>query len=337
MAYDSNIVVFGLMFLWLTVNWPIVRTRFNHFRFIVLFLALSGSLLTVYFVLRHFYVPQGVSQAALVLPSTGVMIKNTFMYMGSLLLPLDVVLANEWLNTPLPSEIQFNTSSAIIIGVFMSVMGIGVGLFFVRWLRKNRSGINYPAVIFLFFGLALTLLPVLFLQPHPSETYLYLPVAFYAILLSYVLAKFLGTAKGFGLRNFYVSTVVILIFLFSSATWVRNERVFDCGETARRILYGLPDDRLRGGRWKISFANFPGEEATRRYGFYGFRGIDTIGHGPIADRAITSALQLVYQNESLSGEVVQPGDLVAKCRDSLLSHHICLWVHSDGRVEKYRD
>jgi hypothetical protein len=217
--------------------------------------------------------------------------------------------------------------------VFISVIGIALGLFLVRRLRTNIGGINYFAVIFLLVGIALPLLPVILLQSHPSETYLYLPVGFYVILLSYVLAKFLGTEDGFRLPNFYVSTVVILILFFSSATWVRNKRVFECGETARHILGGLPDDRLRSGSWKLSFANVPGEKASRRYGFYGFHGIDTIGHGPIADRAITSALQLVYQNESLSGEVVQPEDLVAKCRESLLAHHICLWVHSDGRVE----
>jgi hypothetical protein len=334
LAYDSNIVVFGLMFLWPLLNWAILGERFNQFRFVGLFVALTAFLLGFYFLLRHLYVPQGLNQVASALPSVGVMLKNTFMYSGSLLLPVDVVLANEWLNTPLPSEIQFSMSSAILIFALVSVIVIGVGFFFLRWLRPNLRSINYVVVIFLLFGMALPLLPVLFLQSHPSETYLYLPVAFYALLLSYGLTKILAEAEGSGLRSFYIPTLVVLIALFSSATWVRNKRVFECGQTARRILYELPGGALRAGAWKISFANAPGENTTRRYGFYGFRGVDTIGHGPIADRAITSALQLVYQNRLLTGEIVEPQQLLGKCRTGQQSDQICMWVHADGRLER---
>ena len=261
------------------------------------------------------------------------MLKNVFMYMSSLLLPVDVVLANEWLNTPLPPEIQFNTSSAIAIFALLSLI-VGVGVFFLRWLRTHTGEINYIAVIFLLSGIAMPLLPVLLFQSHPSETYLYLPVVFYAILLSYGLARVLGAAEGSNLRIFYIPTVVILIALFSSATWVRNKRVFDCGETARRILYGLPHELLRAGSWKLSFANAPGENTTRRYGFYGFRGVDTIGHGPIADRAVTSALQLVYQNKLLTGEIVEPEQLITRCPGERETSQLCLLVHSEGRLER---
>jgi hypothetical protein len=183
-------------------------------------------------------------------------------------------------------------------------------------------------------GIALPLLPVLLLQSRPSETYLYLPVGFYAILLSYGLAKVLGDGGGSKLRSFYVPTVIALLVLFSSATWVRNDRVFECGQTARRILYGLPEELLRAGRWKVIFATVPGEITTIRYGFYGFRGIDTIGHDWIADRAITSALQLVYKNRLLTGEVVEPQKLTAKCNTGQESSQICVLVHADGRLEK---
>lgn len=334
LAYDSNIVVFGLMFLWLLLNWVVVRERSNHFRFIGLFLALSGILLGFYFVLRHLYVPQGLTHVGSGLPSVAVMLKNAFMYMGSLLLPVDVVLANEWLNTPLPSEIQFSTSLAIAVAGLLLLIIIGVGFFFVRWLRTNMSRINYIAVIFLLFGMAMPLLPVLLFQSRPSETYLYLPVAFYAILLSYVLGKVLRDGEGSWRRNFYASTIIVLIALFSSATWIRNKRVFECGETARRILYGLPEELLKAGHWKVLFANVSGEDRTRRYGFYGFRGVDTIAHGESADRAITSALQLVYRNKLLTGEIIQPEQLLARCRTGPESNQICILVHSDGRLER---
>jgi hypothetical protein len=333
MAYDSGIVVFALMFLWLILNWTSVRERLNHTRFLMLFFVVSGSLLTSYFLLRQLYVPQGLTRAASDLPSGGIILKNSIMYIGSLLLPIDVVLANQWLNTPLPSEIPFTMSWAILSFACLAVIGIGLGVLWFPWLKTHISGVNYKAVIFLLAGIFAPLLPVLVLQSRPSETYLYLPVGFYAVLLSYGLAKASGEAGRSKPPSFYIPAVIVLIALFSSGTWVRNDRVFNCGQTARRILYELPQELLRTGQWKVSFANVAGESGTRRYGFYGFRGVDTIGHGAPANWAITSALQLVFKNDLLIGEIVDPQQLIANCRATQDSNHLCVWVHSDGRLE----
>ena len=43
LAYDSNIVVFGLMLLWLVLKWPTVRACLNHGRNITLFVAILGK------------------------------------------------------------------------------------------------------------------------------------------------------------------------------------------------------------------------------------------------------------------------------------------------------
>jgi hypothetical protein len=333
MAYDSAIVVFALMLLWLILNWTSVRERLNHTRFLMLFFVVSGSLLTSYFLLRQLYVPQGLTRAASDLPSAAVIVKNTIMYLGSLSLPVDVVLANQWLNSPLPSEIPFTLTSAILILAFLSAIGVVLGVLWFPWLKTNIGRVHYRAIIFLLAGIVLPLLPVLLLQPRPSETYLYLPVGFCAILLSYGLAKASAEAGRSRRASFYLPTVIVLIALFSSGTWVRNNRLFDCGQTARRILYELPQELLRTGQWKVIFANVPGESGTRRYGFYGFRGIDTIGHGAPANWAITSALQLVFKNDLLTGEIVDPQQLIAKCRATQESKHLCVWVHSDGRLE----
>ena len=126
LAYDSNIVVFGLMLLWLVLKWPTVRACLNHGRNITLFVAILGSLLTIYFVLRHLYVSQSIGRAASTVPSAVVILKNAIMYISSLLLPVDVVLANAWLNTPLPSEIQFDMSSLMV--VLASAAGVSLGI-----------------------------------------------------------------------------------------------------------------------------------------------------------------------------------------------------------------
>jgi hypothetical protein len=334
MAYDSNIVVFALLFLWIILKWPELKQRPNHFRFMCWFCILCGSFLFSYLLLRHFYVPRGFTQATSEMASAGIILKNTLMYMGSLLLPIDVVLANEWLKTPLPSEIQFNLSAAIFIFAAFSLVILIVGLFCLRRLARKMTELNHAYVVFLISGVALPLLPVLILQSHPSETYLYLPTAFYAILVSYGLYTISVKATTSNFTLLYVPASIVLIILFASAIWVRNNRVFDCGQTARRILSGLPHELFHSGRWIVTFANVPDEIRTTRYGFYGFRGVDTIGHGTMADRAITSALQLMYHNKLLIGRIVQAEQLIGKCQTSTDSREICVFVHSDGRIKR---
>jgi hypothetical protein len=182
----------------------------------------------------------------------------------------------------------------------------------------------------------LLLLPVLSLSSHPSESYLYLPVAFYALLLSCILTKLLyGSLAPTG-RASVVAASLVLLGLFCAATWIRNERIVQCGETAHRILYSLPGEQLTNGAWTLSFANVTGEQISRRYGLYGFRGVDAIGARAEerANVAITSALQFVYKNELLTGEVVSAEELIAKCSSCLSPDHLCLWVHWDGQVEE---
>ena len=331
LAYDSNIVVFGLMFLWMALKWRTIRECRNHGRIFLPFIVILGMFFAIYFALRHLYVPQGIGRAASTVPSAVVILKNAIMYICSLLLPLDVVLANEWLNTPLPSEIQLNVSWRTV--VLVSLAGVCVGIVLLQWVKAHTSDGDKISISFLLMGIALPLLPVILLQAHPSETYLYLPMGFYAILLSFGLTRLIGFGKGSGLWRFYLPATVVLVVLFSSATWIRNHRVYTCGETARQIVYGLPEELLKEGQWKVLFAKVPGERTTRRYGFYGFCGIDTVGDGQYANPAITAALQLVYRNEFLSGEIVEPQQIQGICRNSAQSKRICALVYSDGRLE----
>ena len=132
----------------------------------------------------------------------------------------------------------------------------------------------------------------------------------------------------------YIAAILILLFLFGAATWVRNDRVTQCGETAHRILSSLSNELLTNGNWKLSFANVSGEQVSHRYGLYGFHGIDTIGDGSMANGAIRSALQLVFKNGLLIGEIVTSEELTTICSSDVSSRHLCLWVHSDGEVEE---
>jgi hypothetical protein len=334
LTYDTSIIIFGLMCIYLAVQFFIRREMSVQWQFILVFGVVSGALLGSYFLLRRFFVPQDLEQAVANVPGLLTATKNVAMYLVALLSPVDAVLANEWFLTPLPSEMDLSQPIVIVFGgsALAVASTLGVGL----WRTKHKSQeVNWAAVIFLVSGICLPLLPVLAFQSRPSETYLYLPVAFYGLLISYILAGVLpATLPPIG-RGTLLSILLVVAGFSAAATWIRNDRVYRCGETARQILFSLPVRSLKEGSWKITFANIPGEEATRRYGFYGFRGVDVIGGGRPGEEAITRALQLVHKNESLNGEVVQAGDLSQNCRFGLLSHHVCLWVHSDGRVEEY--
>jgi hypothetical protein len=266
------------------------------------------------------------------LPSLGVAIANAALYVGALLSPVDLVLANELLNTPLPSEIVLSRTVTVVLALVALVVGVGVSVA-LWWTTPLWQNVDWPAVVFLMSGMFLPLLPVLAFASHPSETYLYVPAAFYGLLLSYGLATAFGVVKAATWSRAYVATVMLLFILFAGATWVRNDRVIECARTARQILNGLPAE-LSQGAWTVALANVPGEPSSRRYGFYGFRGVDTIGHREMANRAVTSAVQLVSKNGSVRGEIVGASELINRCEGNSLSRRVCLWVHWDGRVER---
>jgi hypothetical protein len=334
-TYDSAIVVFGLILIyWLL--FVVGRAQPIRMSYVLVFVTVSSIFLGLYIVLRERFVPSGWDQATANVPSLAIVGKNIVMYLTALLNPVDLVLANEWFGTPLPSEISLRGSTLVTVGVLAALVVTSVGVYVTRRLRDDSLAsrrIDWAAVLVLIFGIGAPLLPVLAFSSHPSETYLYLPVAFYALVLVYFLAKLLGETRKSAVYAFYVP-IVFLVGIFSAATWVRNQRVSECGQTVQRILYSLPDKVLRTGSWTVVFANVPGEKATRRYGFYGFRGVNTIGDGRAADGAITRALQLVYGNQSLRGKLVNPEELSSICSAKAAARNsIGAFVHWDGRIE----
>jgi hypothetical protein len=334
-TYDSAIVVFGLMVIyWLL--FVIRRAQPIRVPYVALFVTVSSVFLGLYFVLRRLFVPNGWEQVTAGLPSSGVIGNNIVMYLIALLNPVDLVLANQWFDTPLPSEITLNNSILVAVGVLAVFIVSSTVVYGRRWVTHNslRSpNIDWATILLLILGIGVSLLPMLAFSSHPSETYLYLPVAFYVLVLAYVLEKLFRETRKLKDYAFYLA-IGCLAGIFCIGTWVRNQRIIECAQTAYRILHTLPDNVVGSGSWTLAFANIPGERATRRYGFYGFRGIDTIGHGSEADRALIRAVQLVYQNKSLTAKVVKPEELLAFCREAR-SSNIGVFVHWDGKIETY--
>ena len=204
-----------------------------------------------------------------------------------------------------------------------------------RWLRKRGrriEGSDLAGTLFLTLGIAVQLTPVLLFGRRPSETYLYLPTAFASLLVAFFAWRIYDAAGPAG-RRVLITLVALFLVLASVATWVRNERVALCARTAARILASMPCPATGALDRTIRVSTLPDSPESTRYGFYGFRGTDTIGDGPHADPALTAALQLSCADPTARAEVVGADRLKTDCqtpREGGSEHGF--WVDADGGV-----
>jgi hypothetical protein len=332
LTYDPDVTIFPLMAAALAIFAFTPRRGNISGIFIALFCALSGALMTAYLILRALFVPRGWSQAAADIPGIAVMTKNFAMYLLVLLTPLDPVLANQWLKTPLPSEIVIGRSMLIFALATLVALGLGIGFALRYAIKRSAAGlpsVDWSEVVFLLCAIAAPLLPVLLFQPHPSETYMYLSAAFFSLLLAYVGSRAVLLASAQKQLTLYTLGVVALALNFSAATWVRNNRVLQCAQTALRIISSLPGRPSPEAPWKVAFVPVSDSHGYRPYGFYAHRGIYTIGDD---DEALTAALQLRYRSESVTGSLIPLEQVGDRC-GSGSPQEICLSVYSDGQVE----
>ena len=322
LTYEAAVAVYPLMLSYLVVHFLFTRRWQGDRRFLLVFAVGSALLVGSYFALRALYVPYSSRQAV---PGAKAVSMNAVMYAGALVSPVDSVLANEWLGTPLPSELALHGAGGRGWGLILGglVMAALLGALLVRLLVRRLERDDRTRLAFLALCVLLSLAPLLVFTDKASETYMYLPVAFSALLFSRALEVLVGG----GSRPYAVAAGVLCV-LFACGTWVRNERVVRCGETARKIVSGLPQERLRVGHWLVIMAGVPGSPQSRRYGMYGWRGIDTVGV-----TAVQSAAQLASDNEQVRAAVVEPEALTGNCTGP---RSVCLWVGADGEVSEAR-
>jgi hypothetical protein len=259
--------------------------------------------------------------------------KNSVMYVIALLLPVDSLLANQWFGTPLVSEIHLESISHKLVAIAGACAACFVALvIFALWraIRKHGFSVSFMRCVFLLGAAVFSILPLLVFCDRPSETYLYLPVAYTMLALAYILAV---------LRRSHPALSYILIaFLISSygcATWGRSQRVIHSAAIAQRILNGLPIADWKQGEWHIRLANAPGYTLPPRYGLYTYRGLDTIGNGDGVG-AVRSALQLQTGNEyGLFANVLSADQMFQSCSPVTAVKDPCFWVYPDGRVEQF--
>lgn len=333
LTYEPAVVVFPLIVLLLFLRARAAPGTVD--RRVVRILAPTTLLFGVaYWVLRLLFVRSGFGKAASNLPTAGRLARDLMLYGVALVSPVDPVLANRLAGVPYPSQLLRE-------GAWLRVAVLGLALLALaslwaghRWLKRRSpraAALDSAGALFLALGIIVQLAPVLLFATHASETYLYLPAAFASVLWAYLAAR-LAAAAGIGGRRAITAAVGLLLGLYAAATVARNASVVRCAQTAERILASVPCPDRRIEDPTVRLASAAGAEPSVRYGFYGFRGTDTIGDGGHANSALTSALQLACADSRIRGEVLPPPGLREACGapTSAGATAGAYWVDADG-------
>jgi hypothetical protein len=315
--YEATIVLFAMMFGYvLLLSWK--RDALPRPK-IMAWGGSSAAVLLAFAIVRHFIVHGENPRAPF-----GTTLLNIAMYIGALVTPIDPVLANRLFGAPLPPELHLSRHPLLLAEiVFVTLLAGALAIFLRRAIKLGLSRLDKGLAIFLMFSILAVLIPFLVFAPHASETYLYLPAALYAILLSLVLRAFLPSNLTYGI------VTCILLLSFGSGTWVRNQRVATCGQIAEHILKQLPVESWKFGERNIRLANDPSQIRQHYYGIYLYSGMSTIERGEPGDSpAAMNALQSLTGNPELRVEVVNPAEM----KDSCIIPRTCFLIYNDGTV-----
>jgi hypothetical protein len=329
LMYEAAIMLPVLMTLW----WAIIcraNKRLPKPQDAAVFLLANFALFVSYLLLRQ-HVIHGARTA--VTPAL-LIVKGLVEYGVVLLLPLDLVLANTWFHSPLPSELQASGIGKVALPVAAVVLALlaAAGFLFRRPIASGFAQLGWMNIALIVSGMAISILPLVVFTDHVSETYLYLPAAFFCVLLGRALLLIPWPVARNGL-------IVLLALLFCCATWVRNERVRACGSDSRRILATLAAPPFQKGAWKIDVAKTVGTVTPLHFGIYNYHGLDTLGSGDggLGDfglRGVEAAVQMKARNPGLNVNVRSPEELRGDCQHPA-TDQACFWVAPDGTVTRF--
>jgi hypothetical protein len=330
LTYDPDVVYFPLTALLVAVE-----ARFSGRRpgagVLAAWLGGSAAIAAGYVGLRALYVPAGKVAASV--PGLSSVVKNLVTYGGALLLPLDPVLLHDVLGTPYPSELASAGAAgrglALVVLFCAAAVAAILAVLAVRRVAPEVRSAAAPGVVFVACSMPVLFLPFLLFAKHASESYEYLPAAFLAILVGVLIDAARRTTPRSAL-----AAGVLLVGLAAAATVSRNVAVLRCGRAAERLVAGLSAGA--GNEPSLLVANAPGAERSRRYGFYGFRGTDTVGDGALANPALTAALELERRREGAMVSLLEPDELRRAACEPPETRRPAFWVHADGVVSACR-
>ena len=327
LTYEAAVVAYPLMFSYLIIRFLFERRWVVSRAYTAALTVGSLIFLGAYYLIHSRFVPYSATKA---IPSITTMVKNAAIYACALFSPIDPVLANSWFGIPLPSNFELGKIGPLLwAAIFLAFVVIAFLL--AALIRMRSRGLPDPKwsekLFVLTSGIAV-LAPLIVFADKASETYLYLAVAFGAILFVSILHQIFKPAQ---MRRGGLTFGIIIALLsssYASGTWVRNSLVQRCGLAANRIVTTLHQDNLKEGIWFVWLAPAPGEQRSNRYGMYGWRGIDTVG-----ESAVEAAAQLANKNEMLAATVLTPEGLARACRNN---RDVCFTVHEDGTTDSVR-
>jgi hypothetical protein len=312
--YESGVVIFGLMYGFLCLEWLEQRRPIVPLPFLVVFTAAVALIGLTFMAARSAFLTHQPERAGI-----GMILKNAAFYGGGLLSsPVDSILAHDLLDTPLPSEMHFDSSLFLPASTSLVVLA-GAALLMIPALRSGDNRKLFARFLALAIAAMIFLTPFLLFNPHASETYLYLPSAMFCIIVAGFLYHTVRRPWAYAL------CVGALAVLFGTATYNRNRHVVTEGAIAKRILSSLPTSSWRHGAWTIKLAE--ADPPLPRFGIYEYQGLATIDVGD-RNPAAQCALQMATRNQALNAQVVSADAMRFGCTPS----EQCFWVYADGAV-----
>ena len=252
---------------------------------------------------------------------------NLCVYFGSPALLIDPVLGNELLDLPLPSALLRGRISALWLAVtLLPLAWIGLQLFIFRKTVRERFGnLDFYRLFFLVIVMGGVQAPFLLFSGHASETYMYPLMAFLSIFAAVVLTT-LVTGRMLAM------TAVLLALLYIPALAVRSSRICQCSQCVSSVA-GLFEANRSGPVREFLFSHVPGLPVSEVYGFYGYRGIDSVGMGDYGGIAVQELANYFYAPRPVDARVVSPEELHLSC--DLRSDRKCFYVYPNGELEAF--
>ena len=323
-TYEPTIICYGCYAVYMGIKWlrqqaPAMGWR----RWLSISFPVCAIPIVMFFIARRIF-----AVGSMPITPPGKILFNLGLFAGSLGLPVDLLLLNSWFDTPMPNELV--NSKKLLLGIGIGLLVLVGAAVANAWrlpaFRERWRAIPWLEILFLITGILFSWLPFLVYTDHPSETYQYLPAAFYSIAASMFIAGLLGT--GWRFRAIFG----VLVLLAAMASWVRTDLVKTCAVTAERIIRELPIAQWRQGTPWVRMAHAVEIPPASRYGLYAYYGLSTISPSSGENSPLQDALRLETGNEKLRAGIFSAWELARTCQPG----DPCFLVEMDGHVIPFR-
>lgn len=319
LTYEAAIAVFAMYGVFLLWQWVRKHPPAAGFVPFGVALVLSQALpLAVFFGTRMLFVAERMP-----LISAKIIAKNVALFASALVLPVDLLLLNSLIGSPLPSELLGDREALLGFAVAGFIAVSLIAVYFIRSSEARRRARDLPwwTFIFLVSGIAFSLAPFLFFTDHASETYTYLPAAFWSIVVAIGISRVAGPGSAGRVL------IVAILLLAGAAAWMRTERVRHCAAVADRIVSSVPAETWTSGA-KVLFADAPGIIPLNKFGLYNYRGLATIDLADHMLEPLEDAFRLRFHKAEIKATIVSTEQMTSSCTQT----DPCFFVDAEGNV-----